>query len=141
MPVPPQGASYNPPVQAHEQLLLEAYQIEKRKQDEVDRLAEYRKQIDGAQRNSLGHIADGVPPGMTVDEIVENVDEPVPTGNVVVPPRASARKTKQQRARILKQKVEVSHPMQTCRSELLMTFIERNKHWLRGLYENRSCIR
>ncbi|KIM57684.1 hypothetical protein SCLCIDRAFT_1219170 [Scleroderma citrinum Foug A] len=106
VPVPPQGASYNPPVQAHEQLLLEAYQIEKRKQDEVDRLAEYRKQIDGAQRISLGHIADGVPPGMTVDEIVENVDEPVPTDNVVVPPRASARKTKQQRARILKQKVE-----------------------------------
>lgn len=106
VPVPPQGASYNPPVQAHEQLLLEAYQIEKRKQDEADRLAEYREQIDGAQQNSPGCIVDGVPPGMTVDEILEDVDEPAPTDTAVVPPRASARKTKQQRTRILKQKAE-----------------------------------
>jgi len=49
---------------------------------------------------------------MTVDEILEDVDEPAPTDNAVVPPRASARKTKQQRTRILKQKAEVNHFVQ-----------------------------
>ena len=98
-------------------MILEAYQIEKRKQDEADRLAEYREQIDKAQQNSLGGIADGVPLGMIVDEILDDVDEPVPTDDAVVPRRSSGRKTKQQRARILKQKVEVSHPTQICRPE------------------------
>ncbi|KAL4072336.1 P60-like protein [Scleroderma citrinum] len=104
--VPPQGASYNPAVQAHGELLLEAYQVEKRKQDEADRLAEYRKQIDQARQTSFGDVADDVPPGMIVDEIQEDADEPIPTDEAVVPRRPLARKTKQQRTRMLKQKAE-----------------------------------
>ncbi|KAG8216204.1 ribosome biogenesis protein Nop53/GLTSCR2 [Butyriboletus roseoflavus] len=47
--IPHPGASYNPPVQAHEALLIEAYKIEQRRQEEVDRLREAQNKIEQAR--------------------------------------------------------------------------------------------
>ncbi|KAF9231246.1 P60-like protein [Melanogaster broomeanus] len=77
--VPHQGASYNPP----------AYKVEQRRQEEADKLA----------------VVEGVPAGMVVDEI-QDEEEAVITTDAVVSRKQPARKTKQQRARMAKQRGE-----------------------------------
>ncbi|KIJ64905.1 hypothetical protein HYDPIDRAFT_181653 [Hydnomerulius pinastri MD-312] len=102
--VPHQGASYNPPVQAHEELIMEAYQIEQRRQEEAAKLAEFRKQIESA-RIAANNIIEGVPVGMMIDEIIDDGEVPAST-DAVIPKKPPARKTKQQRARMARQRAE-----------------------------------
>lgn len=104
--LPPQGASYNPPAQEHYALVVEAYKIEKRKQDEVDRLAQYRERIERAEQITTDDTADGVPPGMCLDEIDEDAEGTLPESNMVVPRKPPVRKTKQQRARMERHRAE-----------------------------------
>ncbi|KAI6126491.1 P60-like protein [Pisolithus sp. B1] len=68
--LPPEGASYNPPVHAHNDLVLEAYAVEKRKQSEVHNLASYREKIEQAKENASN--AEDVPAGMSVDDGTAN---------------------------------------------------------------------
>ncbi|KAN0094429.1 Ribosome biogenesis protein Nop53/GLTSCR2 [Tylopilus felleus] len=103
--VPHPGASYNPPVQAHEELLMEAYKVEQRKQEEADRLSEARKMIEEARTFAVADVTEGVPAGMVIDEIQDD-GELTPNTPAVVPKRPPVKKTKQQRARIAKQKAE-----------------------------------
>lgn len=105
--LPPEGASYNPPVQAHNHLVLEAYAVEKRKQEELHNLASYREKIELAKEN-VGSAED-VPVGMTVDDGAsddEDEDEGELKGDAVVQKRKTAKKTKQQRARMMKLRAE-----------------------------------
>lgn len=104
--IPHAGASYNPPVQAHEELLMEAYKAEQRRQDEADRLRESQKKIEQARAFTQNDVVDGVPAGMIIDEIKDD-GETVANTPIVVPKRLPPRKTKQQRARMAKQKAEV----------------------------------
>ncbi|KAI9567611.1 P60-like protein [Boletus coccyginus] len=103
--VPHPGASYNPPVQAHEELLMEAYKVEKRRQEEADRLLESRKKIEQARAFAANAVTEGVPTGMVIDEIKDDKETIVNTP-AVVPKRLPAKKTKQQRTRMAKQKAE-----------------------------------
>lgn len=103
--VPHPGASYNPPVQAHEELLMEAYRVEQRRQEEADRLREAQMKIEEA-RAFAANISEGVPTGMTIDEIKDD-GQPNANTPAVIPKRLPERKTKQERARIAKQRVEV----------------------------------
>jgi len=103
--VPHPGASYNPPVQAHEELLMEAYKVEQRKQEEADRLLEAREKMDRARAFAVHAVTEGVPAGMVVDEI-KDVGETIAHTTVVVLRRLGVRKTKQQRARKAKQIAE-----------------------------------
>ena len=104
--VPHPGASYNPPVQAHEELLMEAYRVEQRRQEEADRLLEAREKIESARAFAANDVTEGIPAGMVIDEIKDDgvaiADTPP-----VVSKRLGTRKTKQQRARKAKQKAEV----------------------------------
>ncbi|KAF8551848.1 P60-like protein [Imleria badia] len=103
--VPHPGASYNPPVQAHEELLMEAYKAERRRQQEADRLLEARKKIEQALTFDASDAAEGVAVGMVIDEIKDD-GETITNTPTVVPKRLPAKKTKQQRARMAKQKAE-----------------------------------
>ncbi|KIN98195.1 hypothetical protein M404DRAFT_158292, partial [Pisolithus tinctorius Marx 270] len=105
--LPLEGASYNPPVKAHHDLVLDAYAVEKRKQDKLDNLASYREKIEQAKENA-GDV-EGVPVGMILDEGVadsEDGDEGEEKGDAVAQRRKTAKKTKQQRARMMKLKAE-----------------------------------
>ncbi|KAI5984074.1 P60-like protein [Pisolithus albus] len=105
--LPPEGASYNPPVQAHNDLVLEAYAVEKRKQEELHNLASYREKIE-LPKGNVGSAED-VPAGMTVDDGVaddEGEDEGDLKGDAVVQRRKTVKKTKQQRARMMKLRAE-----------------------------------
>jgi nucleolar protein 53 len=70
--VPHPGASYNPPVQAHEELLVEAYKVEQRRQEEADRLLEAREKINRARAFAVNAVTEGVPAGMDIDEIKDD---------------------------------------------------------------------
>ena len=104
--VPHAGASYNPPVQAHEELLMEAYQVAQRRQDEADRLLDAQKKIEQAREFAVNDVLEGVPAGMVVDEVKDDAEMALDI-LAVVPKRVPAKKTKQQRARMARQKAEV----------------------------------
>lgn len=104
--IPPPGASYNPPVQAHEALLMEAYKIEQRRQEEADRLRETQKKIEQARAFAARDVTEGVPAGMVIDEIKDD-GETIINADAVVPKRLPTRKTRQQLTRIAKQRAEV----------------------------------
>ncbi|KAH7883124.1 P60-like protein [Phlebopus sp. FC_14] len=103
--IPHQGTSYNPPVQAHEELVLEAYKVEKRREEEAHKLAEYRRRIEQAWKNVINDVPQGVAPGMVID-LTGDDQEPVTTSVAVVSEKPPARKTKQQRARLARQRAE-----------------------------------
>lgn len=104
--VPHPGTSYNPPVQAHEELLMEAYKIEQRRQEEADRLREAQQKIEQARAFAANNTTEGVPAGMVIDDI-KDAGETIANTPAVVPKRLPMRKTKQQIARRVKQKAEV----------------------------------
>ena len=85
---------------------MEAYKVEKRRQEEIDRLLESRKKIEQARAFATNAVTFGVPAGMVIDEIKDD-GEPIANTPAVVPKRLPAKKTKQQRTRMAKQKVEV----------------------------------
>lgn len=81
--------------------------MERRRQEEADRLAEVRRKVADA-RTLVTNVTDGLPLGMTLDEITQDDAEPVAQHDAVVPKKPSARKTKQQRAKALRLREEVS---------------------------------
>ncbi|KIK91165.1 hypothetical protein PAXRUDRAFT_643726 [Paxillus rubicundulus Ve08.2h10] len=115
--VPHQGASYNPPVLAHQELLMEAYKAEQRRQEESAKLAAFRKKIEQARAFAANDVTEGVPGGMVVDEI--NEEEALTTVDMVVSTKRPARKTKQQRARMEKQRAERALAEKAARKRLL----------------------
>lgn len=137
--VPHPGASYNPPVQAHEELLMEAYKVEQRKQEEADRLSEARKMIEEARTFAVADVTEGVPAGMVIDEIQDD-GEPTPNTPAVVPKRPPVKKTKQQRARIAKQKAEVRLGFDLTLRHSLTEWDNRNMRWPRKHSENDCSI-
>ncbi|KAG1725518.1 P60-like protein [Suillus lakei] len=102
---PHQGSSYNPPAAAHDELIMEACRVERRRQEEADRLAEVRRKVADA-RALATNVTEGLPLGMTLDEIPADDCEPVAQHDAVVSKKPSARKTKQQRAKALRLREE-----------------------------------
>ncbi|KAJ7089368.1 ribosome biogenesis protein Nop53/GLTSCR2 [Mycena belliarum] len=100
---PHQGTSYNPPADAHEELLRKAYELEEKRVEKASKLAQTKAKIDAAKVD-VEDAPLGVPPGMKVDELVDEEDgEPTEEITKVMPPR----KTKAQRnkaAKVLLQK-------------------------------------
>ena len=105
---PHQGSSYNPPVEAHTELITKANQTEEKRFEEAERLKAIKEKISGAVGDGVPG-QDGVPAGMVVDENVDS-DEEEDAVDVDVPLRKKlpARKTKQQRAKAARQIAEVN---------------------------------
>ncbi|KAG2129180.1 P60-like protein [Suillus bovinus] len=102
---PHQGSSYNPPSAARNELIVEACKIERRRQDEADRLAEVRQKVANA-RALATDVTEGLPLGMILDEIPADDGETIVQHDAVVPKKISARKTKQQRAKAVRLREE-----------------------------------
>lgn len=129
---PHQGTSYNPPVDAHTELILKADDLEERREKEAERLKEIKARMSGAV-GSVGVTQDGVPEGMALDEAVED-DEVQGEGegeNVNGPSvkKAPARKTKQQRTKAARQRAEVLLYSRPLRPLLKMPPNYRNVPW------------
>jgi len=104
---PHQGASYNPPAEAHQDLLRAAHEVEEETKD-VDEGRDVHQRM--TQARQLGDVTqEGLPPGMTLHEVEEEEEEE--TVAPLVKP-APARKTKQQRRKAQRALEEVG-PLST----------------------------
>lgn len=126
---PHQGTSYNPPVEAHTELIYKAAEIEKRKLEDLERMAETRKKMNAAKLEDGGVYVNGVPAGMTVDlpnadEVEEDEEQAEAEASVKKHPKP---KTKQQRAKAAKLLAEVR------RRDLHLI------HYLTEVIETSSC--
>ena len=104
---PHQGSSYNPPVEAHTELITKANQAEEKRFEEAERLKAIKEKISGAVGDGVPG-QDGVPAGMVVDENVGSDEEDAVDVDVPLWKKLPARKTKQQRAKAARQIAEVN---------------------------------
>lgn len=99
------GTSYNPPVNAHQELLRRAHEIEEKRVRELEEQGVVKKRMEQARVDA--NVEDSGAPGMTVDVVAEetnNGDEEEP---VIFAKSMPERKTKQQRRKAAKQLQEV----------------------------------
>lgn len=90
---PHQGTSYNPPAEAHQDLLRAAHVVEEEETKGEDKGRDVHERMKHARQ--LGDVTqEGLPPGMALHE-VEEEEEKEAVAPLVKP--APARKTKQQR--------------------------------------------
>ena len=103
---PHQGTSYNPPVDAHHELLLKAAAIEEKRLQDAERMAEVKKKMEAAKLTQ--GVADiTVPAGMVVQRIedgdeLDNVEESLTSSR-----KLPERKTKSQKNRAIRVLTEV----------------------------------
>ena len=120
MPAPHEGASYNPPLTSHQELRRAANEVEEQKLKGVDELEAMKAKMEKARKvaaaEAAAHIAVGVAPGMTVQEVADQAEEAEETEGVEgaeppPPKKMPERKTKQQRKKAEKLRAEVRLPL------------------------------
>ncbi|KAH6877431.1 ribosome biogenesis protein Nop53/GLTSCR2 [Coprinopsis sp. MPI-PUGE-AT-0042] len=92
---PHQGTSYNPPVEAHQELLVKAAEIEAKKVAELEKMAETKKKMEAAKLREDGYDWT-LPPGMQLDRISQVSSDDDEEGGEAVVPRAKQSKMKTQ---------------------------------------------
>lgn len=111
MSIPHQGTSYNPLVDAHEELLRDAHEVEVRREQEAVRLQEIKRKLDAARVVTSTTAQEGVALGMEVDERVEedHFDEVNDANDATEAPikKVPRRKTRQQRQKAARLLAEV----------------------------------
>ncbi|KAI4520772.1 P60-like protein [Schizophyllum commune Loenen D] len=101
---PHAGASYNPPLEAHQDLLLEAYKVEQQRIADEEKFADVKARLQAARENAPAYDPTSRP-GMLVPPIVDDEEEEADNQDSIPRP-APTRKTKQQRAKQAKLKAE-----------------------------------
>ncbi|KAG6841158.1 hypothetical protein C0991_001286 [Blastosporella zonata] len=109
---PHQGTSYNPPVEAHQELLLQAHEAEERRIREAEKRAEVKEKMESAKRE-VEEANPGVATGMKLHHEIEMDENEEEEGNEEELPakRPPGRKTQAQRrkaARLLAEKRELA---------------------------------
>lgn len=106
------GISYNPPVDAHTELIIKAANVEQQLEKEAEALKRLKEKIHGALDSSEPSSSRrGEPLGMIVDD---SIDDEKPDANTVVDQlsiakKAPRRKTQQQKAKAARNKTEVNN--------------------------------
>ena len=106
---PHQGTSYNPPVDAHQELLLKAAAVEEKRLKDVEKLAAVKAKMDSALRvtdglNNLGAAGMTVTPLNDSDNTREEEAEEAEGKDSILPRKITNRKTTAQKnkaARVL----------------------------------------
>jgi len=91
VPAPHHGTSYNPSVTAHQELLIRAAMVEKKKIEDLDKTAEVKKRMDSAVEE------EGTVNGMTVQPVVDDEEDERTVESEATKQKTSAMKTKAQR--------------------------------------------
>ncbi|KAJ3574894.1 hypothetical protein NP233_g1464 [Leucocoprinus birnbaumii] len=124
---PHQGASYNPPVDAHQQLILQAAEAEEKRWKELDKFAEVKAKMEKGRITDESTDTRGAP-GMKIDGILdEDVREEDEADTVIVKPRSMQRKTKTQRNKELKLRAEKQTLAEKAATKRLMASISLAK--------------
>lgn len=101
---PHQGTSYNPPADAHTELVIKASAVEQQREQDSDKLADLKNKMHGAVESSQGPVRMVGAPGMVLDEVV---DEETVEDDILPKKKAPERKTKQQKAKATRVRAEV----------------------------------
>ncbi|KAL0569997.1 hypothetical protein V5O48_011965 [Marasmius crinis-equi] len=123
VPTPHAGMSYNPPVAAHQELLLQAHSAEEKKEKEAEKTREVKERMQKAKE--LEEIGVNNPrPGMTIDEPgdEEEEEEETPTGEVITK-KMPERKTKAQRKKEARRLEEKRILAQRAAKKKMLSFI------------------
>ncbi|KAF7317792.1 Ribosome biogenesis protein NOP53 [Mycena kentingensis (nom. inval.)] len=107
---PHEGTSYNPRIDAHQELLRTAVDIEEKREKEAELLAAEKAKFERAKENAV-EDAIGVPAGMRVDVPAEGADDEDDGATEAIPKEMPGRKTKAQRnkaARLLAEMIFAS---------------------------------
>ncbi|KAJ3498716.1 hypothetical protein NLJ89_g10182 [Agrocybe chaxingu] len=102
---PHQGTSYNPPADAHEELIIKAASMEEKRVKEAEKLAEVKKKIDAA-KNTQEEDGDFIASGMKVQELgpdEEQISDSPSRSNTTSKPRKTKAK-KNKATRLLAEK-------------------------------------
>ena len=140
--IPHQGASYNPPAEAHLDLLRTAHQVEEEGLKGADKGRDVHERMSKARQ--LGDVTqEGLPPGMALHEAEEEEEEEEVAVPLVKP--APGRKTKQQRTKIRRALEEVIYLRFPVRGELIHWYFtfrkERRLRRRRNANYWRLCLR
>jgi nucleolar protein 53 len=103
---PHQGTSYNPPVEAYQELLDTAIQAETKRAAEDERYTAIKNTMQSARRP----VHDNEVPaaeGMIIDIPDKDEDNEPATNEIAVSAKPTKRKTRQQKAKALKASMEV----------------------------------
>ncbi|TFK32719.1 ribosome biogenesis protein Nop53/GLTSCR2 [Crucibulum laeve] len=105
---PHQGASYNPPAEAHQELLMQAAEIEIQRLKDQEKLAEVKKKIEAGALRVVADQDESMAPGMTLDAADADEEEEVaePDEQGIPKKKATVRKTKAQKHKAAKQLAE-----------------------------------
>jgi nucleolar protein 53 len=103
---PHQGTSYNPPVDAHLELLRKAHEAEERRVAEAERLAETKKKMEAARIDADDEAYGALPSGMRLDTTVDDEaekeqEEEVEQGVVRKQPKPKSKAQKNKAAKLL----------------------------------------
>ncbi|KAF7973063.1 hypothetical protein HWV62_16242 [Athelia sp. TMB] len=124
---PHQGTSYNPPVDAHTELILKAGDLEERRAKEAERLVEVKQRI-GKAVTTAGVTQEGVPEGMVVDERGDDEDaEGEEEGEGPLAKKPPTRKTKQQKSKAARQRAEKRALAERLHKKLMLSSISSVK--------------
>jgi nucleolar protein 53 len=105
---PHQGTSYNPPAEAHQELLLKAHELEEKRVEKAAKLAEVRDKFHRAKLD-VEEVTVGVPAGMKVDdgEGMEKAEEDEGEKEEIPRKKMPERKTRAQRNKAAKVLMQV----------------------------------
>ena len=136
---PHQGTSYNPPVDAHQDLLRKAHEVEERRVAEAEKLAETKKKMEAARIDADDEVDEALPAGMKVDSVaddgVEEEQEEEEQGVVRKQPKAKSKAQKNKAAKLL---AEVRLLMRQFRRDTLIQMSVRNALWPKQLLGSAS---
>jgi nucleolar protein 53 len=105
---PHQGTSYNPPVDAHQELLEKAASLEMKRLRDAEKMAEVKTKMEEAKLTAEEYDM-SVLPGMKVQELHADEDQPEEDEEVSISAKkVPERKTKVQRNRAARLLAEVS---------------------------------
>lgn len=104
---PHQGTSYNPTVEAHQELLLQAHDAEERRVHKAEKHAQIKEKMETSSAFAL-EVNPGVASGMKLQEEMKDEDEEdVENPEEIPAKRQPARKTKAQRRKAAQSLAEV----------------------------------
>lgn len=128
VPSPHEGASYNPTVSSHQELLRIAHTLEEQRVMEAERLAVVKEKISAAVGNA-GEMVEGVAKGMTVDvpqekEATTGVDE---EAELPLPKKPTKRKTTHERRKQSKLRAQKRALAEMANHKRLLASVDSSK--------------
>ena len=123
---PHQGSSYNPPADAHRELLLRAATLEEKRLLDVEKMAEVKAKIDMARLTA--NVETIFAAGMVIQELDDHDEEEIAECGSIERKVTSARRSRSQRNKGIRLLAEVCSCIGSSATAIFLTDCVRNEH-------------